>query len=823
LSTKGNSIRIHLTLSSLAIVNELILHLKRKLINRAFSVAFIAISLLVPMKGFSAACNATQWVSYTAVGGGCTLGYYETGCQVKYDDGGGERNYTANYGNFNSPPAAGGNAPWTDNGLCGTSPPTLSLTTGAGSITCVSATAGGTVDTDGDASGIAERGLAWNTATAPETSDNKVAEGGTTIGLFAATSITGLTAATTYYVRPYAINVTGDIGYGPEINFTTGSVPTVAATTAATAISGTGATSGGNVTVAPCALTERGLAYHTSTAPEITDNKVVEGGTTTGAFAANITGLTGNTKYYVRAYGTTAGGTGYGAETWFYTGSIVTLTTKAAIDIHCESFTTGLTSGIMGRVPRYCCGVDALGDLYSEVDEWGIIYGTVSADVTSSTPSALVGACIKDVHISDANGGLSTVNRYQEITGLTPATTYYMKAYGAHDDLGVGYGTTKTFASAAACAVYYSCAYDADVDNRWSLLADCSTADGDALVAGNLNAICYHRHDWLSAAIADMDADIATEAAGQVMTAKPYRLVCQSGSRVAVNNPVWIGGFQLEVQENAQFSHNGTIDMGIDGVDSDVQGQVARFSNAGSVLVKGAYTNALKITGTGEFCVRGTFTQTASAPGSINGDFSSPPSLPHTRYVNGSCVGTATLPIELLSFEAEKENDKVNVTWVTGSEINNDYFEVYASADGKVWESIDVVNGAGNSFTVNKYSIIDNDIQGHTLKYYKLKQVDFDGAVSFSPVKVVDFSGKGSITHVYDDGEYLYIFYSEIKGSVELSMYDVHSRNIQLGGILIEGTTSKYMTVKKEALTPGIYFIQLSNSSQTFSYKLYVR
>jgi hypothetical protein len=88
---------------------------------------------------------------------------------------------------------------------------------------------------------------------------------------------------------------------------------------------------------------------------------------------------------------------------------------------------------------------------------------------------------------------------------------------------------------------------------------------------------------------------------------------------------------------------------------------------------------------------------------------------------------------------------------------------------------------------------------------------------------VFNFSGMGGINHAYDDGQYLHVFYTEIKGSVELSMYDVHFRNIQLGGIFIEGTTSKHMTVKKEALTPGIYFIQLSNSSQTFSYKLYVR
>jgi hypothetical protein len=686
--------------------------LKRNLINRAFSVAFIAISLLVPMKSF-AACAAPAWFA-----AGWSVG------DVVSQSGKDFRLISAGWGPFDPEGAGAGN--WVVN-----------------ANPCVSA----------------------------------------------------------------------------------GTPPTVTTTDAATVITSTTAFSGGNVTAAgTAAITEVGIAWNTATAPEVSDNKEIDvGNTSTVPFTLTVTGLSAGTKYFFRAYATSADGTGYGANTWFYTGTAGTLTTQAAVDIHCESFTTGATAINEGRKGRECCGIDALGDLESAVLEYGILYGINTTDVSNSTPSVLVGATIKDVHNSNNAASLpaTTVERYQEITGLTAGTTYYNQAYATYST-GTYYGTVKTFATSAACDVYYSCAWDADVDNRWSVNADCSTADGDAL-AVDVDAIAYHRHDWLSAPIADMSADIATEAAARAMTVLPYRIVVQSGGRVVQNNPTYIGGTQLIVEANGQFSHNGTINIYLDGVDSDVQGHVARVSNAGSILVKGAYTNSVDMTGTGEYCVNGTFTQTTTAPGSVNGDYSSPPSLPTTRYVNGNCVGTSTLPIELLSFEVEKENDNVNISWVTGSEINNDYFEVYASADGKVWESIDVVNGAGNSFIVNKYSTIDNDIQWYTLKYYKLKQVDFDGATSFSKVKVVDFSGKGGITHVYDDGQYLHVFYTEIKGSVELSMYDVHSRNIQLGGVLIEGTTSKHMTVKKEALTPGIYFIQLSNSSQTFSYKLYVR
>ncbi|NTV45450.1 MAG: hypothetical protein HGB11_02765 [Chlorobiales bacterium] len=92
----------------------------------------------------------------------------------------------------------------------------------------------------------------------------------------------------------------------------TSGVPTVT-TTAASNISQTTATSGGNVTSdGGATVTTRGICWSTSATPTIADSKTTDG-SGTGSFTSSLTGLTANTHYYIRAYATNSNGTGYGS------------------------------------------------------------------------------------------------------------------------------------------------------------------------------------------------------------------------------------------------------------------------------------------------------------------------------------------------------------------------------------------------------------------------------------------------------------------------------------------------------------------------------
>ena len=100
----------------------------------------------------------------------------------------------------------------------GTSSPTVTTTYYGPDITYTSATAGGTVSTSGGGSTVTGRGVCYNTSPNPTIANSKVASG-SGAGSFTC-SLTGLTAATTYYIRAYATKSTGTT-YGSQITFST--------------------------------------------------------------------------------------------------------------------------------------------------------------------------------------------------------------------------------------------------------------------------------------------------------------------------------------------------------------------------------------------------------------------------------------------------------------------------------------------------------------------------------------------------------------------------------------------------------------------------
>lgn len=97
------------------------------------------------------------------------------------------------------------------------------------------------------------------------------------------------------------------------------------------------------------------------------------------------------------------------------------------------------------------------------------------------------------------------------------------------------------------------------------------------------------------------------------------------------------------------------------------------------------------------------------------------------------------LPVEWLSFEAVLSSDqrKVHCLWETASETNNAYFAVLRSSDGVNWEELGRVQGVGTTLEQQAYSYVDEyPLDG--ISYYRIKQVDFNGAFDFSEIDAVE-------------------------------------------------------------------------------------
>jgi len=283
-------------------------------------------------------------------------------------------------------------------------------------VTSNAATVVGFVVAEGD--GFTEKGVCYNTTAAPTVSNTKIAYTGETKTATFNVTLTGLNFATKYYARAYATGTAGTI-YGEEYNFTTLPVVPTLTTVAITAITGSSAAGGGNVTVTGGAeVTVRGVCFGTVTKPTVADSKTTDG-KGTGAFVSALAALKGNTTYYVRAYATNSAGTGYGPEVSF----------KTLIDL--PAVTTTAVTGV-SKIAAISGG-DVTYDGGGTVTARGLAW-SLSANPTTSH--------------NKIDGGIGLGAFVSNLTGLTTFTTYHVRAY-ATNTAGTAYGADVQFTTLA--------------------------------------------------------------------------------------------------------------------------------------------------------------------------------------------------------------------------------------------------------------------------------------------------------------------------------------------------------------------------------------
>jgi hypothetical protein len=105
----------------------------------------------------------------------------------------------------------------------------------------------------------------------------------------------------------------------------------------------------------------------------------------------------------------------------------------------------------------------------------------------------------------------------------------------------------------------------------------------------------------------------------------------------------------------------------------------------------------------------------------------------------GPLIFGTPLPIELTYFTAEPEGTVVRFSWETASELNNDYFTIEGSLDGLNWNFVEKITGAGTTQEVKRYVSTMNNTR-FRYGYFRLKQTDFDGQMSYSDVVSVQLS-----------------------------------------------------------------------------------
>jgi uncharacterized protein (TIGR02145 family) len=326
---------------------------------------------------------------------------------------------------------------------------TLAATTTVSSIGATTATSGGNITYNGGAT-VTVSGIVWSTSSNPTiTLSTKTADGAST-GAFVS-NITGLTPGTLYYVRSYATNSVGT-SYGAQTSFTTLNTPTISATVSATSITSSTATIGGAITSdGGAAVTTRGVVYGTSTGSATFS---VSSGTGTGTYTINLTGLKPATTYFARSFAINSVGTVYGAETNFTTIAVepTVSATEAAVSITGSSATSGGTISSNGG---------------SIVTVSGIVWST------TSTPTIALA--------TKTTNGAATGTYTSSLTGLAPATLYYVRAY-ATNSIGTAYGPERYFTTLAIAPTISATASATSITSSTATIVGTITSDGGAVV-----------------------------------------------------------------------------------------------------------------------------------------------------------------------------------------------------------------------------------------------------------------------------------------------------------------------------------------------------
>lgn len=244
-----------------------------------------------------------------------------------------------------------------------------------------------------------------------------------------------------------------------------------------------------------------------------------------------------------------------------------------------------------------------------------------------------------------------------------------------------------------------------------------------------------------------------------------------------------------------QKRNNGTLNFSIEKFDGSSWSAISGLTNI-SELTDGAHSYDISAAGS-ESVIR------------VVGDFvrNGPPEL----YSFGISTKPATpLPVTWLNISTLCLDKGIEINWSTATEINNDYFEVFASADGVNFENVGKVKGAGNSANINNYSLL-LEKQGK-YKYFKVKQTDFNGEFEFSKIVTSNCSNDVVAIEIYPnpfDGNIFYINYSGQENDLSVKIYDLSGKLIEMPKTV---KTDRNITVTLNTkLAGGTYFVEIYN------------
>ncbi|AEA45583.1 T9SS type A sorting domain-containing protein [Fluviicola taffensis] len=238
--------------------------------------------------------------------------------------------------------------------------------------------------------------------------------------------------------------------------------------------------------------------------------------------------------------------------------------------------------------------------------------------------------------------------------------------------------------------------------------------------------------------------------------------------------------------------------------------------------------STISITGPGGFSETIDGGSTGSNPITIAGEYfltGYTPSSPNQCLDCGRtiCVTVAqididncnsSLPVQLINLRALSKETSVELFWETESEKNSNHFNIERSENGSEFETIEIIQAAGNSSKVLSYQF--NDLMPLTgTSYYRLKMVDLDGSNRYS--SIISTISKSSDIQIFPNPNNGTFQVVGLNGLNTLELSDLQGKSIQLKETNEESIS---FDLKQES---GVYMLRISNSKGSETLRVLVK
>jgi hypothetical protein len=187
--------------------------------------------------------------------------------------------------------------------------------------------------------------------------------------------------------------------------------------------------------------------------------------------------------------------------------------------------------------------------------------------------------------------------------------------------------------------------------------------------------------------------------------------------------------------------------------------------------------------------------------------YASPPS--RGAYAAGTMTG---LPVEWLAFDLRTDESAVQLYWKTSAEKQHAGFEIQRKSDqSAAFEALSRLNASASGQSENTYTYLDRAVRPGMTYYYRIKQQDFSGEVSYSMVRTARLKAEAANWQVYPNPvkSMLNLQYSGLKGDGKISLYSIDGQLLEQ--ILID-TNSGSLMLDLSNYPAGMYYLELLSS-----------